>query len=315
MTAPVPIADLHCDTASLLLEENHRLAANPGMVSLAALRAGGVGCQFFAHFLRLSNYENPDAAYGRLLAMRARFGDELAANGEHIEIARTAAEIGALRAAGKLAAVITVEEGGVLSGRLERLDELRALGVRLITLTWNFENCIGFPNSRDAGTMAAGLKPFGFEAVERMEDLGILVDVSHLSDGGFWDVAKRARKPFIASHSNARALCDWPRNLTDDMLKALANAGGVTGLNFVPDFLGGDGHGSVEQMIAHLRHIRNVAGSDVLALGSDFDGFSAPCALKTAAEYQALPDAMAGAGFTTGEIENICWKNAMRILA
>ena len=120
-----------------------------------------------------------------------------------------------------------MEEGGVLNEKQERLEELYRLGIRLITLTWNYENCLGYPNSRDGEVMNRGLKAFGLEIVERMNALGMLVDVSHLSDGGFWDCIRVSRAPIIASHSNARALCGVPRNLTDDMLRALAEKGGA----------------------------------------------------------------------------------------
>ena len=110
-------------------------------------------------------------------------------------------------------------------------------GTRLMTLTWNYENCLGYPNSRDASVMGRGLKKFGLETIEQMNGLGMLVDVSHLSDGGFWDCIRHSSAPVVASHSNVRALCDCPRNLTDEMLKALGEKGGAAGLNFYPAFL------------------------------------------------------------------------------
>ena len=130
-------------------------------------------------------------------------------------------------------ALLTVEEGGVLNGNRNRLEELYQRGVRLITLTWNYENCIGYPNSRNAQEMQKGLKSFGKQMVEEMNERGMLVDVSHLSDGGFWDCIRLSKKPIIASHSNARALCAHPRNLSDEMLCALGECGGVVGLNFL----------------------------------------------------------------------------------
>src|SRR5699024_7042079 len=110
---------------------------------------------------------------------------------------------------------------------LRRLHEFYDAGVRLITLTWNYENAAGYPNSRDSSVMRKGLKPFGKVLIEEMNDLGMIIDVSHLSDGGFWDVARRSKKPFIASHSNARAVTSHPRNLTDEMIRAIAEKGGV----------------------------------------------------------------------------------------
>ena len=151
-----------------------------------------------------------------------------------------------------IGALLTVEEGGVLDGSMERLEQLFEKNVRLLTLTWNKDNCIGHPNHRDKEKNALGLTPFGFEVICRMEELGMIVDVSHLSDGGFYDVARTMKKPFVASHSNARALCGHPRNLTDDMLKLLAKHGGVAGLNFCPAFLDEKAGCTVEAMTCLL---------------------------------------------------------------
>lgn len=309
----MPFIDLHCDTPTEMLD-NRSLYENEGMLSIAKLRESGVMCQFFAIFVRMSEYASPREGYEYLKAVYRHFLDELDKHSQYISLARSPEEIRKLRDMGKIAGVLCVEEGGVIGEDIGRLDELYDMGVRLITITWNFENSLAYPNSEDKDLMSRGLKPFGRQAVERMEELGMLVDVSHLSDGGFWDIAKMCRKPFIASHSNARALRDHPRNLTDDMLKALANAGGVTGINFFHRFLGYDETGSIEQMVAHAKHIHKVAGIDVLALGSDFDGFEGPCELADCAQLPVLADAFGKAGFSSGEIEKICWKNAMRVI-
>lgn len=306
-------SDLHCDTASLLLD-GRSLYHNDGMLSIRKLQESGVFCQFFAMYIRMSDFSGPQDGYEHVCKMYRRLLEELDLNREHISLARTAGDIHSLREAGKISAVLCVEEGGILGDRLELLDELYKMGVRLITLTWNYENSLGYPNSTDPDVMSRGLKPFGIQVVERMEELGMMIDVSHLSDGGFWDVARLCKKPFVASHSNARSLREHPRNLTDEMLKTLAEAGGVTGINFFHRFLGYDETGSIGQMVAHAQHIRRVAGIDVLALGSDFDGFTGPCELSDCAQFPLLVDALAKAGFSEGDIEKICWKNAMRVI-
>jgi len=313
-----PIIDLHCDTASEMLD-GRSLYQNDGMLSIQKLKSGGVFCQFFAMYIKMADHASPQEGYEHLKRIHSNLMKELALNDGHIALAKTADEISAIRgqsktAAGKIAAVLTLEEGSVLDGKLERLDELYGMGVRLITISWNGENCIGFPHSSVPELMNRGLKPFGMEVVNRMQELGMIVDVSHLSDGGFWDVAKLSKKPFVASHSNARCLCGHTRNLTDDMLKALADAGGVTGINFYHKFLGSDETGSIAQMLAHIKHIRKVAGIDVLALGSDFDGFSGPCELSDCSQFPLLTEALSKAGFSDHELEKICWKNAMRVI-
>ena len=313
----IPLLDFHCDTASEILD-GRSLFENNGMISIAKMREGGVLCQFFAMFIRMSEYGSIDAAYAQLQKIHGNFMGELEKHSDHIALARNAAEISANRKEGKISAVLTVEEGAILGGKLERLDELYKTGVRLITLTWNFENSLGFPNSLEPDAMNRPLKPFGLDVVKRMQELGMIIDVSHLSDGGFWDVAKlateRGKKPFVASHSNARSLCDHPRNLTDEMIKALADSGGVTGINLVPRFLSGEKKGTVEQMIRHIKHIHKIAGIDVLALGSDFDGFSGVNEISDCSKFGLLTDALSKAGYSEDEIEKICWKNAMRVI-
>ena len=309
----VPIADFHCDTASEMLD-GRSLYRNNGMLSIEKMRKGGVFCQFFAIYINIAKQGSPSSGYEHFLKIYGNFMKELNENREHIVPGRGVNDISSARSNGRIAAILTLEEGAILDNKPERVDELYDMGVRLITLTWNHENCIGFPNSTEPELMKKGLKPFGKLVVERMQELGMLVDVSHLSDGGFWDVAELGKKPFIASHSNARSLCNHTRNLTDEMLKALADAGGVTGINFYHKFLGYDETGSLDQMTAHIKHIYKVAGLDVVALGSDFDGFTGPCELQDCSQFPLLLDALARAGFKDDEIEKICWKNAMRVI-
>ncbi|WP_243577985.1 dipeptidase [Clostridium minihomine] len=306
--------DLHCDTISLLLEREIPLFSNEIDVSIEKMKTSDVFCQFFAMFIRMSDFENVDESYAYLKKMYHVYQKEMEENKEHIRPALCAADIHKNRREGKLSGVLTVEEGGVIGQEMDRLEELYNMGVRLITLTWNYENSLGFPNSDDPAVMEAGLKPFGKEVVERMNDLHMLIDVSHLSDGGFWDVAQMSRGPFVASHSNSRSVRDFRRNLTDDMLRTLAEKGGVTGINFYHKFLGEDGNGSVPDMVRHIKHIKNVAGIDTIALGSDFDGFSGPCEIRNCAQFYKLADALSAAGFTDSEIEKICWKNALRVI-
>lgn len=306
--------DLHCDTVSVLLEQNKMLAGSDLSVSIPTLRQADVFCQFFAMYVRLQEFVTPEQAFERVQQMYAVFLREMQANTDTICFTRCAKELAVNRKRGRISAFLTVEEGGICGNNIQRLYQLYEMGVRLITLTWNFENALGYPNSDDPAIMSQGLKPFGIEFVEMMNRLGMLVDVSHLSDGGFWDVVRISSKPFVASHSNARAVRDFRRNLTDAQLRALAERGGVTGINFFHRFLGYDETGSVQQMVEHIKHIQNVAGVDVLAIGSDFDGFSGPCEIKNSAELVKIPEALSRAGFTDDEIDKICYKNALRVI-
>jgi membrane dipeptidase len=313
MAKKFSIIDFHCDTASEMLD-GRSLYENDGMISIQKLKAGNVFCQFFAMYIRMTDHASADAGFDHLQKIYRNFTAELAKNKEHIALALTAKDVSAIRGEGKIAGILTLEEGAVLNGKIERVDELYKMGVRLITISWNHENCNCYPHSSQPDLMKRGLKPFGKEVVGRMQELGMLVDVSHLSDGGFWDVAELSKKPFVASHSNARTLRDHTRNLTDEMLKKLADLGGITGINFFHKFLGTDETGSIAQMVDHVKHIHKTAGLDVLALGSDFDGFNGPCELSNCAQFPVLTDALVEAGYSEDDVEKICWKNAMRVI-
>lgn len=214
---------------------------------------------------------------------------------------------------GRVGGLLTLEDGVPIGNSLEKLQHFYERGIRLITLTWNHENSIGYPNSREPETMEKGLKAFGFEVIEEMNRLGMLIDVSHLSDGGFRDVAENSRKPFIASHSNARAVTDHPRNLTDEMIRTIAQKGGVIGLNFCPHFLGEDQKSRISHMLRHIRHIYQKGGEDVLALGTDFDGITGKLQLKSCDELYILADALKKHHMSERIIEKMWNKNALRV--
>ena len=148
-----------------------------------------------------------------------------------------------------------------------------------------------------------------------MNNLGMIIDVSHLSDGGFYDVSKNSRKPFVASHSNARAISNHPRNLTDDMIRTLALSGGVMGINFEKHFLGHNNLSRIEDMLAHIQHIKNIGGIDCISLGTDFDGISNKgLEVKNIGEIEKLSMALSKNNFSEEEIEKIFYKNALRVI-
>lgn len=311
--------DLHCDTISKIYRspEDGTLYENSFHVDLKRLEAANCGLQAFACFVPLDEFTGEDreeAAYGYAAALMDTFDREIEANKARIGHIRSIRDYRVNAVCGKMSALLTVEEGGILNGKSGRLNTLYDRGVRLITLTWNEENCIGFPNSADPSAMAKGLKPFGFETVEQMAGLGMMIDVSHLSDGGFYDVAKTVRKPFVASHSCARALCPHPRNLTDDMLKAIGNAGGVAGVNFFHMFLNQKGVSDIESIAAHTKYMIDKAGEESVAIGSDFDGIDGAMEISGAEKMPLLFEALKKAGLSQDTVEKIAWKNAMRVL-
>lgn len=322
--------DLHCDTLQLYAYEKEPvgdLYENQYSVDFCRMKQAGMKAQFFAMFMPVPGHcsylKNPDIYRDGelwdeafLTELYRGFRRSVEAHADLVTHTRNWAEYEEAKKAGKMAAFLTVEDGRAVDGKMENLRALHEAGVSLITLTWNFKNCFGSPNSRDPQIMAEGLTDFGKEALEEMNALGMLVDVSHLSDGGFYDVAAISRKPFVASHSNARALSPHPRNMTDDMIRRLADAGGVMGLNFCPQFLLADAEGDdsrIEDMVRHLTYIKNVGGSEVLALGGDLDGIGGKLEIDSIEKTEKLFDALKKQGFTDRELNGLAYKNAERV--
>lgn len=197
----------------------------------------------------------------------------------------------------------------------------------MMTLTWNFPNELGWPNKREErapGEMAFvpdkehGLTETGIFFLEEMERLGMIVDISHLNDRGIQDVFDHTTKPFVASHSNCRALAAHPRNLTDEMLRKLSDRGGVAGINFCSVFLrdevsGREEMSTIQDMIRHMKHMKQVGGIQVIGLGSDFDGIENPVEISDASKMQLLAQGMEKEGFTIGEIEAVFHGNVLRV--
>ena len=311
--------DLHCDTLMKCYLDGISLRENDAQIDLARLEGAGAMAQCMAVFVPTDDIARE---YGVELspgdyfdACAEVYRRELEVNADLVRPALCVQDIIDNGNSGRVSTILTLENGVVVDGKLERLDELFEIGVRLVTLTWNYENCFGFPQSDDAEAMKLGLKPFGIEAVWYMNELGVVVDVSHLSEGGFDDVARYSVKPFAASHSCSRALCDVGRNLTDRQLKALGDRGGVCGVNFAPMFLEkGSAISKTDAIVRHIRHIADHAGTEAVALGSDFDGFPGEVELGGCSGMPLLVDALRKE-FHECEVEKICYGNALRLFS
>lgn len=312
------LIDMHCDTLSKLCHQRNMgdLYDNACEVNIKKLQAAGSMVQFFACFTCYKDYLNYDLCYKDVLSMIAYFEKQEEKYGDKIQKLSNGCDMEKCLENKKISAVLTVEEGGVLNGKHKRLDDLYQKGIRLITLTWNYENCLGHPNSKDSKIMEKGLKPFGREIVERMEELGMIVDLSHSSDGTFWDVLDMAKKPVIASHSCCRSLCPHPRNLSDQMIRCLAENGGICGLNFYGAFLGTATESRMEEMTAHLLHMIRYGGSDFPAIGTDFDGFDGMnhMDIPDISFMERLWERLRKKGISEEQLDKIWYKNAMRIL-
>ena len=308
------IVDLHCDTITELEKQHKQLRKNDMNLDLLRMKEQGITLQDFAIFVRMTEYKNVEEAWQYTLNICKFFKDQMAANKDLVSQVLSYKDIEENMAKGKISALLSVEEGGVLGESIERVAELYKQGIRLITISWNFENSLGYPHSLTESTENKHLKPFGREVVKTMDELHMIVDVSHSGDGDFWDVADIVKGPFVASHSDARAIEGHSRNLTDPMIKTLAEHGGVMGINFFSKFLGHDGTGSIDQMVEHIKHIKQVGGIDVIGLGSDFDGFGGASGVRTCEDFPKLFAALSKAGFTDAELEKISHKNALRVM-
>lgn len=319
--------DLHCDTLSELRRAEKAgspksFARNDLHIDLEKLQKGDYMLQCFAAFVNLA-----DPAPG---------ADPLVTALEEIDVFKrimkayplaiapvyTAADLRRNAEAGKISAMLTVEETGCCKGSLGVLRRLHELGVRMMTLTWNHPNELAAPQANPGGPLVpntqTGLTETGFAFLAEMERLHITADVSHLSDKGFWDIVEHSTRPFAASHSNCRALAPHTRNLTDEMIRALADRGGIVGLNYYSAFLDADPtrpehcQSTVELIAKHAAHFKQVGGAEIISLGSDFDGIDGPHQLETAADLPLLADALRREGFTEDEVEGIYWRNAYR---
>jgi len=311
------IIDLHCDTMMACYFENKAFKDFSGHINIEKLKQGGSMMQALALFIATNGKTARDGVtspWDLYKAMLACWKKEIAANSDSIRQVFSAEDIKKNVEEGYLSAFLSVEDSIGVDGKMERLQEMYDDGVRMLTLTWNYENSVGYPCSEDPDLHQKGLKPFGIECLKFMNEKGMIIDVSHLSEGGFYDVSKYSTKPFVASHSCARALCSHQRNLTDDQLKTLADKGGVVGINFYSKFLeDGSTLAKAEDIVKHLVYMKDKAGIDALAWGSDFDGIE--CELDFG-DYSGFPKILniLSKYFTDDEIDKINHGNFLRIM-
>ncbi len=306
----VDVFDGHCDTVLRCCLEGGGFGRNPYHVDLE--RAGKYRryAQFFALFGQPEDFPGLTMrdTFQRLYGL---FSREMEVNARRITHCRGAEEAEAAFAAGKMAAFLSVEGAELLDCSPERLEEAHALGVRAVNLTWNRPNALSGTNAEEG---QRGLTAQGREFVRRAEQLGVLVDVSHLSDPGFWDVAEQLSGPFFASHSNARRVFSHPRNLTDEQFTAIIEHGGVAGVNLFAEFVGGPA--DLEAVAAHLDHWLELGGAKHIALGGDMDGCS-PLAggMAGVQDYERLYHFLRSRGYDQALVQDLFFNNLMRVVS
>ncbi len=301
------VVDLHND---IILEvqaakRDIRVRSPIGHSDLPRLREGGVDVQLFALFV---HPKEADRGFARVTELLDAFDRLAAANSAILGQATSVTEIEHLRDAGRLAAVLAIENGSALQGDPRHLDAVYERGVRMMSLTWNKSNDLA------DGAMEShhgGLTPVGRQVVSRMQELAMIVDVSHLSAQSFWDTLAATRGPIVATHSNAAAVTPHPRNLSDEQLRAVAGRGGVVGVNFYPTFTGGP---ALTCILDHIAYMVEVMGPDHVALGSDFDGFDGLVNdLEDVARLPHLTAGLLARGYDAPTVAKILGENALRV--
>ena len=266
------VIDTHCDTLMSFLSQRGRPQislgerSEHGHIDLPRMIDGGVTCQVFAIYTGNKPIV-PDATL-RALQMVDVYYEGIEANDEIISVT-TPDEIVAAKKAGKTTGLLSIEGAEPLMGDIGLLRVFYRLGVRMLSFAWNYRT--PFADGLGAGRSESKLPELGIQALEEMGRLGMIFDVSHLCDSNFWDVADVMKSPFIASHSNCREIADISRNLTDDMIVAIADHGGVMGLNFGAGFVHKE-KATVATLVDHVDRVVEVTSIDYVGLGSDFDG-------------------------------------------
>ena len=309
-----PVFDFHCDTALVLLGDDRNQAGslrkNSGHIDLE--RAGKLGgyAQCFACFTtdlpEILKGISPIVLFERELATIQREVDK---NSDRISIVYSTEEIEENRAAGKMSAILTLEGTAGIDYNPALLEDLWAIGFRVSSLGWNERNPLTGSN-----VTGGGLTELGREYVKEAQRLGMRVDVSHISDEGFWDIMKITNAPILATHSNSRAVFDHSRNITDDMFRAIRETGGVAGYNTCREFTGEPS--DLDTICDHILHFMELdPDGKHIALGGDLDGVDAmPDGFEGVQSYPALARKLLDRGLTEENVMDIFWNNAIRVL-
>lgn len=301
----ISVFDAHCDTVSRAKWKKENLFRNSGMVELEKTSEYfDRYCQLFALFTDV-NWPG-HSTYAQLLSF---FHSQMDACRDYVSHCRTAQEAEEANLRGKAAAFLSVEGAELLDCDLSMLEQAAADGVIAINLTWNHANAISGSCKEET---ERGLSEQGRQFVKKMQELGVLVDVSHLSDPGFWDVVEMATKPIIASHSNARGIWNHARNLTDEQITAIIRNQGIIGLNFYRDFIGLDA--DFDGIRAHLDRILGMGGAACVALGGDWDGCETIEKLPTILQLSDLYEYLIAHGYKESLLNDMYFNNLMRVV-
>jgi membrane dipeptidase len=318
------LIDTHNDVTSRTVEGfdigPHNTSDRATHTDLVRMKEGGIGAQFFAVYVAAGYVEGNRSANRTLQMIDTVRHDIIAKYPNDFVFATTAAEIEAAHKKGKIAALMGIEGGHAIEDSLRLLRDYYALGIRYMTLTHSNTN--NWADSSGDMTRAGvqhhnGLTDFGKEVVREMNRLGMMVDISHVADKTFWDALEVSKAPIFASHSSCRALANVPRNMTDEMIAALAKKGGVVQINFSCGFLNAtpQTRATLADVVAHIDHVRKIAGVDAIGIGSDFDGIQCtPEGLDDVSKFPNLTRALLEKGYSAEDIRKIYGGNLLRVM-
>ena len=321
------LIDTHNDIPSFTIDGADIGNAPKNETDIPRLKQGGVGAIFFSVYVASKYTEGNRSANRALQMIDTVEQDVIARYPDTFEAAYSAADIVRAHKKHKIAALLGIEGGHAIEDSPRLLRDYYRLGVRYMTLTHtNTNNWADSSGDIDkpGGEHHNGLTPFGKDVIREMNRLGMMVDISHVADKTFYDALDVSQAPLLASHSSARSVTNVPRNMTDDMLRALAKKGGVVQVNFYCNFInqqaadapkGAKVHASLADVVAHIDHIRQVAGIDSIGIGSDFDGIEcAPEGLEDVSKFPNLTRALLEKGYSVSDIKKIYGGNTLRLM-
>ena len=330
------VVDTHNDITSPITDENFDMGARDTsgkiQTDIPRMKEGGLGAEFFSIYVA-AKYAKEGGAARRALDMIDGVYEQVRRHPGSLQMAYTVADIRRARRAGKIAALMGIEGGHAIEDSLSALRQFYALGIRYMTLTHtntnNWADSAG-GISVEAEKRHGGLSDFGREVIAEMNRLGMMVDISHVGDETFWDVIETTKAPVIASHSSCRALTNVPRNLTDDMLKAVAKNNGVVMINFYNGFINTDyakpgeprptkaaETATLDMLMAHFEHVIKIAGVNHVGIGSDFDGVDGllPPGMEDVSKLPTITYELLKRGYSEADVKKVLGENLLRVMA
>ncbi|MGH9339276.1 MAG: dipeptidase [Acidobacteriota bacterium] len=306
------VVDTHVDTTQKLLQPGWDFAAlhQEGSVDLPRLSKGGARALFFAVYVPGTTIEAE--ALSQALEQIAAIHKMARDLSDSMALCTNAREVRQAFTLGRIAVLLAIEGGHMINNNLALLPIYAHLGIRYLTLTHRVNT--DWADSSADQPRHNGLSAFGKEVIRELNRLGIMIDISHASDKTFWDVLETSQAPIIATHSSCRAICPHSRNLSDEMIKALASGGGIIHITFVKDFIGPSPATGWEKIVEHIDHAVSLVGAGHVGLGSDFDGADMPRGMEDAACLPKITEALLLRGYSEKDTRKILGENTLRVM-